>query len=448
MKTAITILAGLLLLLTQPGRAQSLDTDIKAIVNKPLDELKTGDEIRITSIYHMFPPGTKNKKEKNKRYFVRYKANRKEGLIPLKEFLKSASFLESSSELLWDHQTMNHNLTHIDKYGLQEAERKNIQESSRNFSDLIIQSNEDFEDINIKNYVSSVLHSVAPIRLLDNRKPNISISVVRDLTPGAFILPNGNTVITTGLLSELKTEDELAAVLTHELVHYVLEHSLKNYTAQIVRERRAQMWSAILATAALATEAVIDAKSDSYYQYCPYDPNYYEFGALAAATYDLSSIISLSILDHMNMRYTKKQEFEADRIAKDIISSLGYNPNSMSTALLRLKRYCVENNDQSDLMISYTHPSIDERIQKIGQPEEHRDKDYELKTSHAITDCAKIAFCKKEYRKAIILTDKNIYNGTSNIDDYILKGASMLEIEHTPSKIEHSITLFEQALQL
>ena len=48
---------------------------------------------------------------------------------------------------------------------------------------------------------------------------------LRDPQPNAFALPNGSIYVTTGLLSLLDNESQLAAVLAHELTHVMRRHT-------------------------------------------------------------------------------------------------------------------------------------------------------------------------------------------------------------------------------
>src|SRR5256714_5336912 len=48
---------------------------------------------------------------------------------------------------------------------------------------------------------------------------------LRDPQPNAFALPNGSIYVTTGLMSLLDNESQLAAVLAHALTHVVRRHT-------------------------------------------------------------------------------------------------------------------------------------------------------------------------------------------------------------------------------
>src|ERR1043166_10308186 len=48
---------------------------------------------------------------------------------------------------------------------------------------------------------------------------------LRDPQPNAFALPNGSIYVTTGLMSLIDNESQLAAVLAHELTHVMRRHT-------------------------------------------------------------------------------------------------------------------------------------------------------------------------------------------------------------------------------
>src|SRR5690606_32351850 len=50
-------------------------------------------------------------------------------------------------------------------------------------------------------------------------------AVFDDATPNAFVLPSGHMGVTTGLLAIAKNDDQLAAVIGHEVGHVVARHA-------------------------------------------------------------------------------------------------------------------------------------------------------------------------------------------------------------------------------
>lgn len=90
----------------------------------------------------------------------------------------------------------------------------------------------------INTYVNGVGQRLAAV---SDRKLPYEFSVINDSTPNAWALPGGKIAINRGLLTELNSEAELAAVLGHEIVHAAARHSAKGM------ERGMLMQGAVLA---------------------------------------------------------------------------------------------------------------------------------------------------------------------------------------------------------
>lgn len=79
------------------------------------------------------------------------------------------------------------------------------------------------------------------IQHLRKNNPKISqdlkILVARDNTPNAYCLADGTFVINMGLYNWLNSEDQIAAVITHELGHKLDEHSLKTFLSIIEQDQ-------------------------------------------------------------------------------------------------------------------------------------------------------------------------------------------------------------------
>ncbi len=94
-------------------------------------------------------------------------------------------------------------------------------------------------DPQVTAYVSSVGNRIAAF---SDRKLPYEFKVINDSTPNAWALPGGKIAINRGLLTELQSEAELAAVLSHEIVHAAARHSAQGM------ERGMLMQGAVMAT--------------------------------------------------------------------------------------------------------------------------------------------------------------------------------------------------------
>ena len=74
-------------------------------------------------------------------------------------------------------------------------------------------------------YVKSVGDRLARV---SDRKLPYEFRVLNDSSPNAWALPGGKIAINRGLLVELESEAELAAVLAHEIVHAAARHSAQS----------------------------------------------------------------------------------------------------------------------------------------------------------------------------------------------------------------------------
>jgi beta-barrel assembly-enhancing protease len=116
--------------------------------------------------------------------------------------------------------------------------------------------------------------------------------VLNNTIPNAWALPGGKIAVNRGLLVQLKSESELAAVLGHEIVHAAARHSAQ------------QMSRGMLAQGGLLAAQV--AASDSDYG------NLYVAGAGLAAQLVLQ-------------RYGREAELEADRYGIEYMKRAGYD---------------------------------------------------------------------------------------------------------------------------
>lgn len=81
-----------------------------------------------------------------------------------------------------------------------------------------------YRDEAMETYVNQVGRAMLPSGTAPERVM-WQFRVVRDPMANAFALPNGSIYVTTGLISKLENEDQLAGVLAHEMTHVTDRHS-------------------------------------------------------------------------------------------------------------------------------------------------------------------------------------------------------------------------------
>lgn len=150
-------------------------------------------------------------------------------------------------------------------------------------------------------------------------------------TVNAFAVPGGQIFITMALLRQLKSEDQLAGVLGHEIGHVVGRHS----AAQMAKQEMIQ---------GLAGAASV-AMSD------PSSPN----GSAYLAQY---------VANLVSMKYGRDDELESDELGVNYMIQAGYQPE----ALLDVMEILAAASGGSQLPeFSSTHPSPENRKAKIKE---------------------------------------------------------------------------------
>jgi predicted Zn-dependent protease len=141
----------------------------------------------------------------------------------------------------------------------------------------------------------------------------------------AFATPGGYIFVTKGLLKNIKSEDELAGVLGHEIAHVNMKHMYKEIA--IKRE---------VSTGEVVTRIISRGGADIG-------------GALNIM---VSKGMKMLIEDGLG----KEKEAEADEIGVIFASASGYDP----TALLRLVQRLE--GDKTKVQVGKTHPHGEERV--------------------------------------------------------------------------------------
>jgi predicted Zn-dependent protease len=137
----------------------------------------------------------------------------------------------------------------------------------------------------------------------------------------AFADANGNLVISTAVLREMESEDELAALLGHELAHLVLNHPQDKDAMRALPLGLQTAASFKDAAAELKGQRVPQASDPS-----KLDPN------------DVSSAQATSVLwsDFLSPSWNRKQETEADEQGFELMRAAGYDPSAFGQLFSKL----------------------------------------------------------------------------------------------------------------
>jgi predicted Zn-dependent protease len=154
----------------------------------------------------------------------------------------------------------------------------------------------------------------------------------------AFALPGAYVLITRGMLRCCETEDQLAAVLAHEIAHVQREHALQ----AISKDR----WGEVLKT--IGQEGAGHAAGQSGV------PVGEAARSLAGAAGDVSKKL-------MTDGYSRQAEAEADRDAVVLLQRVGYDPNALVQMLQRMG----ERVSPGSPGFGRTHPPAAARIQSV-----------------------------------------------------------------------------------
>lgn len=368
-------------------------------------------------------------------YLVKIKQNGKEDNIVAKDLPNELQLKASEDNIhnFWFAKNMGSLRTISELSNLYEI-RSEIEADANDYISMLSRYNLVFEDPYLESYLYSVVSKIIPNKRADGFPYDINIVVVRDPSINAAVFPNGTMLVNTGLLAATHSEDELVAVLAHEIGHFVANHSLVNVRKMEKAQARAEFWAGMATVLAAATE--IATASTGYY---------YSGGSLTTNTAILSYSIASSILKRIGMDYSKEQEEEADKLALDVLKYLGYDENAAATIFQRMADIYTEEGNWSAYYLAGDHPSLEERIKYCGKPNYKNDPDYEKMVSFAVTSAAITKYNQGRFTQSMKLVDQNIKNNVGTDDDYLIKALCLLNLFSDNSHNKEATTMISKA---
>jgi predicted Zn-dependent protease len=152
-----------------------------------------------------------------------------------------------------------------------------------------------------------------------------------DKEANAFCLPGGKVFVYTGLFKYVSNDDELAAVMGHEIGHALARHGAERMSAGQLQQIGGQVLGAVMAGRG--------------------DP---QNTAMVMQAFGIGSELGV-MLPH-----SRTQEYEADNIGLVLSAKAGYNPQS---ALTFWEKFAKDGKTPPEYLS--THPAPANRIAKI-----------------------------------------------------------------------------------
>jgi len=190
-----------------------------------------------------------------------------------------------------------------------------------------------YENSLVEEYFSDLVYSLAPYSNVIDR--NFSLIVINSPDLNAFAVPGSIIGINAGLFFSAINEQEFASVIAHELAHLGQRH----YARQLEQQRI----STPLTLAGVLASVIVAATTGS------------DAGMVA-----LASTQALSA--DQQLRFSRKNEQEADRIGIKTLFNSRFDPKAMPTMFERLYKKNRAKGDEQRLEYLSTHPLTESRI--------------------------------------------------------------------------------------
>jgi predicted Zn-dependent protease len=181
--------------------------------------------------------------------------------------------------------------------------------------------------------ISNRLISQVGVFRADATKWQWEVNVEKNDQLNAYCMPGGKIMVYSGLINKLKaTDDELAAVIGHEIAHALREHGRERMSQAFVQQFGLQALGAIVTKGTSAT-----------------------VGNASAQAAGLGSQLFFALPNG------REQERESDKIGLELAARAGYNPDAAVTLWQKME---AQGGTKPPEFLS-THPASENRIAEL-----------------------------------------------------------------------------------
>jgi hypothetical protein len=190
-------------------------------------------------------------------------------------------------------------------------------------SQTVIQRNRErlYPNPSLQAYVNRLGQSLIPKEIPDNIL--VTFKIVEDPFPYAESLPTGTIYLSTGMISLLDNESQLAFLLMHEAGHVLLSHHLYQIVQEGVAEKRANRIRLIGSVVGAVVGGAIGGKKDVLIG-----------GTLGFLAAD-KAVVPMTE-SFLRYRFQKETQIESDQFAAQVLLQHGFDAREVPTLMAKV----------------------------------------------------------------------------------------------------------------
>ncbi len=287
-------------------------------------------------------------------------------------------------ESLWQIKILESDVyDNLLKNGYSFDQRYEMDEMMKEYLRKAEQDNSFYFDSYLEARLYGILRKVYPVRHSDGRPGILSLRVLSDITPDTWIGPDGTLIITTGMISALNDEDEMMALMAHEVAHFALDHHLANYKNSMA----------------------------------------------AGITPALGNLI----------RYTSEQEQAADNCAINVLNVCGKNPSLLGSMLRNVLAWGELTGNYYLGTSRGLFPDAAARAAALRGTLSVRSAEYDKLIAPVISFNAYRAYNQSQYLLCRWLIERNIAAKTATADEIVLLSQAMMHLSGSAEEDESAL---------
>lgn len=370
-RTAVLLISFLLLAVTESSGQISVNLDAR--------NRKTGELVKINTVAR--PAG---------RLVVQTAPDPETGYATIISFtdLRKYEFLPGNIESLWQLKLLESKVYDgLLDYGYNYDRRYAMEEKMKEFMTTAEQSGSFYIDSYLESRLYGILRMVYPVRNTDMRPGILSLKILSDITPDAWVGPDGTMVITTGMITAVHSEVELMALMAQEVAHFALDHHMYNFNSTVANGLELTLGNVI--------------------------------------------------------RYNSQQEILADKCAAAVLEAYGEKPAILASMLRKVIAY-------GELMGNYylvsTNGFFPDAVSRAATSSDTLlcfSPEYEKLIAPVITFTAFSAYNQSHYLLCRRLLERNIASGEVSDEDLVLLSQAMMKLSGYDEEDEKALTVVQ-----